>query len=272
MAIITDPQEVIKQAFERPSWYVNSQAFNIKIRVETILELTKHLRPKNVLDIGCGDGSLSLPLLTQTNHITFVDRSKSMLDLVLSRIPHGWTDRTALLNMDFMEADLPEQSFDLIICVGVMAYIADRRAALRKIASLLKPGGTLIVECSDGDHFYTQINRFYEAVRVKLWGSDFPTIARPASELIALLQEYSCERCGTFRYSLPPYALRKFLTQDVSYKVIRCLFGTAGRNRAASCGNECIFQFRRKSEPDETTSRLRYSTATRAANQQTGVI
>jgi ubiquinone/menaquinone biosynthesis C-methylase UbiE len=254
IAIMTDSQEVILQAFERPQWYVTSQAFNIKIRVETIKEFTRNLKPENILDIGCGDGSLSLPLLTESNHITFLDRSKSMLDLVSSRIPGGWASRISLLNMDFMDAQFGEQKFDLIICVGVMAYIADRRSFVRKTASLLRSGGTMIIECSDGAHFYTKVNRLYEAIRVKLGGADFPTTARPASELTALLKEFAFEQHGVFRYSLPPYALRRFLTQGVSYHLIRFLFGAAGRNRAARWGNECLFHFKLKAQADEAVS------------------
>jgi 2-polyprenyl-3-methyl-5-hydroxy-6-metoxy-1,4-benzoquinol methylase len=249
-AIMTDPQEVIKQAFERPEWYVTSR-FNINIRVETIREFTRDLKPENILDIGCGDGSLSLPLLVENNHITFLDRSKSMLELVLSRVPDGWSDRIDLLNMDFMDADLQEESFDLIICVGVMAYIADRRSFIRKVASLLRPGGTLIIECSDADHFYTWMHRFYEGIRVKLGGADFPTTARPASELTALLEEFGFEARDGFRYSLPPHAFRRFLTDDASYKLIRFLFGAVSRNRAAWAGNECLFHFKRKDSNEQ---------------------
>jgi SAM-dependent methyltransferase len=148
--------------------------------------------------------------------------------------------------MDFMDARLQEHSFDLIICVGVTAYISDRRSLIRKIASLLKPDGALIIECSDGGHFYTSMNRFYEAVRVKLGRADFPTIARPASELTSLLEEFAFEARDAFRYSLPPYAIRRFLTNDASYRLIRFFFGAAGRNRAAWAGNECLFHFKRK--------------------------
>jgi ubiquinone/menaquinone biosynthesis C-methylase UbiE len=248
---MTESEEVILEAFERPQWYVTSQAFNIKIRVETIKEFTKNLKPENILDIGCGDGSLSLPLLTERNHITFLDRSKSMLDLVLARIPSGWTDRIGLINLDFMDATLEEQAFDLIICVGVMAYIVDRRSFIRKIASLLKPGGTLIIECSDGAHFYTKLNRLYEALRVKLGGADFPTTARPASELTSIIGDFGFEPRGVFRYSLPPYAIRRFLSQGFSYNLIRFLFGAAGRNRMAQCGNECLFHFKLKANDEK---------------------
>ena len=243
---MTDAQEVIKRAFEQPQWYLTSTAFNIKIRVETILEFTRNLKPESILDIGCGDGSLSLPLLTESNHITFLDRSKSMLELVRSRIPKGCADRTAFLNLDFTDAPLREESFDLVICVGLMAYIADRRSIIRKIASVLRPGGTLIIECSDGEHLYTRMNRVYEALRVKLGRADFPTVSRPASELTGLLEKCGLEQRDAFRYSLPPFALRRVLTQSASYNLIRLLFGAAGRNSAAWAGNECLFHFKRK--------------------------
>lgn len=269
---MNDPQEVIKGAFERPHWYVSRNAFNIKIRIETIREFTRHLKPNNILDIGCGDGSLSLPLLTESNHITFLDRSKSMLDLVMSRIPRSCADRIDLLNMDFMDCRLQEEAFDLIICVGVMAYIEDGRSFIRKIATLLKPGGTLIIECSDGSHLYTRINRLYEKFRVKLGGADFPTIARPASELKTILEESGFEGCEVFRYSLPPYVLLRLLTNEASYGLIRLIFGTARQNLARSCGNEYLIKLRRKTAaatPWNTSTRETIATAN-PANQDLG--
>ena len=241
-------QEVLTTAFDRPQWYVKGQAFNISIRVESVKYWTRNLKPENILDIGCGDGSLSLPLLDETNHLTFLDRSQGMLDLVFSRIPKGASDRIELLNTDFMAADLAEQSFDLIICVGVMAYVSDRPAFLAKIAKLLRPGGVLIIECSDSAHFYTHFNCFYEAVRIKvLGGAEFPTIKRSAAELRKLLEQAGFKEDEIYRYSLPPHVTKKFISQGTCYKLIRGLFGSAGANRAAGLGNECLFRFTRKS-------------------------
>jgi ubiquinone/menaquinone biosynthesis C-methylase UbiE len=244
--IMANSQEVLRTAFDRPQWYVSGQAFNIRVRAETIQEFTRGLKPQNILDIGCGDGSLSLPLLERDNHITFLDRSKGMLDLVLSRVPSALGDRIRLVNKDFMEADFGEQTFDLIVCVGVMAYVADRRGFIAKITQLLRPGGTVITECSDAAHFYSQFNGFYEAIRVKLLGgAAFPTIKGTASELEALLDGFGFQERGLFRYSLLPHVTRRFLSQEINYKLIRFLFGSVGRNRAAWAGNECLFNFKR---------------------------
>ena len=79
-----DSATVIKRAFEQPQWYLTKTAYNIKVRIETIKEFVNGQSPKNILDIGCGDGSLSLHLLTTDNHITLLDRSKRMMEIACS--------------------------------------------------------------------------------------------------------------------------------------------------------------------------------------------
>jgi ubiquinone/menaquinone biosynthesis C-methylase UbiE len=245
---MTKSSEVLRTAFDRPGWYVEGQAFNIRIRVESVKHFSASLLPRDVLDIGCGDGSLSLPFLDQSNRLTFLDRSKGMLDIVSSRVPAEAASRVTLINQDFLEAEggLGSQTFDVVICVGVMAYVSDRPRFLRAIARLLKPGGTLITECSDAGHFYSRFNSFYEAVRVKLLkGAAFPTIKRSSSELTDLLAKSGFRQEESFRYSLPPHILKRFLSQEGHYKLIRSVFGEAGRNRLGWLGNECLYHYTR---------------------------
>jgi SAM-dependent methyltransferase len=249
--IMKDAETVIKQAFERPDWYVTRSAYNIRLRIETIRDFIGNDEPETILDIGCGDGSLSLHLLTANNRLTLLDRSKRMLELARSRISQGLANHVAIMNEDFMSAHFRDGNFDLIICIGVMAYVDDRRNFVRKILSLLRPGGTLIMECSDGGHWISRVNRIYDSVRIRLGGAEFPTILRPASELVAILSDFGFEPCRTFRYSLPPLSLGKLLSQRASYKTIRRLFGTALHNRAGWLGSECIFHFRPRAEPYE---------------------
>src|ERR1700722_2952390 len=113
--------EVIKEAFERTQWYLTKSAYNIR-------------------DIGCCDGSPSLHPLGKSNRITLLDRSTSMLNIAKSSVSTEAQERVTIVNDDFMSAPLKEKSFEMILCVGVMAYIDDRRAFVQKIVSLLKPG------------------------------------------------------------------------------------------------------------------------------------
>jgi SAM-dependent methyltransferase len=49
------------------------------------------------------------------------------------------------LAADFYTADLPEQGFDVVICVETLFYVPDQARFVAKLASLLKPGGYLII-------------------------------------------------------------------------------------------------------------------------------
>jgi 2-polyprenyl-3-methyl-5-hydroxy-6-metoxy-1,4-benzoquinol methylase len=246
---MNENQAVIKQAFDRPQWYLTKAAYNIRIRAETIQSFTRGTESENILDIGCGDGSLSLPLLNERNRLTLVDRSTTMLDIARSRVPSAASNRVRILNEDFMSVELPQQAFDLVICVGVLAYIEDARPFMGKVTSLLKPGGGLVLECTDGSHFITHIIQGYKWGRTLLGGTKFPTIRRPSSEVLKVATELGLEAAGSFRYSLPLPGFRRLLSQGASYRSIRTLYGTPSSNRASVLGNECLFYLRRAVSP-----------------------
>ena len=72
----------IANSFEDPEWYLKGYTTNIRIRVETVVTLLAGLNPHHILDVGCGDGSLSLPLLQKASHVTYLDQSRAMLEKV----------------------------------------------------------------------------------------------------------------------------------------------------------------------------------------------
>ena len=107
----------IKDAFEQPQWYLQRTAFNIIVRAETVAEFLNDIpRCNSILDIGCGDGSLSLRLLNSNSRVTFLDQSQTMLNIVRSRVPGEFSSQISTLNTGFMEARMEPESFDLIIC------------------------------------------------------------------------------------------------------------------------------------------------------------
>jgi len=235
----------IKRAFERPQWYLTQAGYNIRIRAETVKEFAKDARIENILDIGCGDGSLSLDLLDENRSLTLLDRSKAMLNIASSRIPKALHSRVQILNEDFVTAQLPPQTFDLVVCVGVLAYVDPLRPFLTKIVSLLAPGGIAIVECSDGSHFVRRLSRAYGALRLKLGAGDFQTVVRPSSEVVKEFASLGFDRFGSFRYCQPFPVIRKLFSQAMSYNAIRLIYGTAAHSRAQQLGSECLYCFKR---------------------------
>ena len=54
-------------------------------------------------------------------------------------------DNLYLVVDDIADSNLPEYSFDLILCTEVIEHIADSQAAIAQIRRLLKPGGVLVL-------------------------------------------------------------------------------------------------------------------------------
>ncbi len=96
---------------------------------------------ENVLDLGCGDGSLTNEVAAKVpeGSVTGVDRSSSMLDLAKRSYP----------NIEFIKSDITlfqtEKRFDLITLFNVIHWIHDLDALFEKIKSVLQPNGSVLI-------------------------------------------------------------------------------------------------------------------------------
>src|SRR5262249_47513012 len=123
-----------------------------------------NLNFSRMLDIGCGDGSVSMGLLKPGRHLMLQDLSDAMLARARSLVPAGLEPNVDTLAGDFLQAGLPQRTFDLVICLGVLSYVERLDAFLEKVASLLTPGGSLIIECTDGTHLVSRLLAAYSTM------------------------------------------------------------------------------------------------------------
>ncbi len=144
---------LVRSVFEEPEWYFSRRAYDIRIRAETVQELASLGKGAHVLDIGCGDGSISLPLLTDQRRLTMLDLSTRMLSIAKSKVAARLLENVEIVNQDFMEATFTPGSFDLILCIGLLVHLVSPVDFIAKAVSLLKPDGSIIIECSDSSHF-----------------------------------------------------------------------------------------------------------------------
>ncbi|WP_261994157.1 methyltransferase domain-containing protein [Streptomyces sp. t39] len=109
-----------------------------------------------VLDVGMGQGTQALRLARAGHAVTGIESDAVMLDAArqaLSGEPEGIRERVRLVEGDGRDTGvhfLPG-SFDVVLCHGVLMYVAEADAMLAGLARMLAPGGLLSLLVRNGD-------------------------------------------------------------------------------------------------------------------------
>lgn len=98
-----------------------------------------------VLDAGCGAGPVLAALRRHGIATVGVDCAPDMLDNARQRLRAAGLDDSDLHLGDVRNLPFADGSFDVVLSLGVISYLADYRPALREIARLLRPGGTALI-------------------------------------------------------------------------------------------------------------------------------
>ncbi|MEU0964621.1 class I SAM-dependent methyltransferase [Streptomyces sp. NPDC005917] len=121
-------------------------------------------RPADLLDLGCGTGSLALLAAEQGHRITGVDSSPAMVERARAKL--AGRDAVFLLG-DAAAPPVGERLFDTVLVRHVLWALPDPARVLRHWRGLLRPGGRFVL---------------VEGV----WGTVAP-VGIPADRLTALL-------------------------------------------------------------------------------------
>ncbi|MCH0567088.1 MULTISPECIES: class I SAM-dependent methyltransferase [unclassified Streptomyces] len=99
-------------------------------------------RPGDVLDLGCGTGSLSLLAVGLGHRITGVDRSPAMLERARDKLAgHD----AVFLPGDAAAPPVGERRFDAVLVRHVLWTLPAPDRVLRRWRDLLRPGGRLVL-------------------------------------------------------------------------------------------------------------------------------
>jgi SAM-dependent methyltransferase len=176
---------------------------------------------KSYLDVGCGPGELILALqkrLPAKCSFTGADLSLEVIRTNEDRMPDF-----AFHKLDITRETIDRQ-FDLVTCSEVIEHInvKDRQRVLEHLASMLNPGGTLILTCPTRRIFPTEIRyghvnhpkpqeivelakgANFSVVTFTQWGFPFYWYLKKA---VNFNTDWSIKEFGTGRYSLVKKAI-----------------------------------------------------------------
>ena len=106
----------------------------------------------SVLDIGCGTGSGLIPFYWSGWSVTGIDINSLALEICTKIMPNG-----RFIHEDFMDWNGTAATFDAVRIDNCLEHIPNPKAALEKIAYLLKPEGRVYIFVPSGSSYLFKV-------------------------------------------------------------------------------------------------------------------
>lgn len=198
----TERNKLVQIFFDQTHLYLKKR-YGIRLRQHVTTELLVDVKGANILDVGCGDGAISLPLLHNSdNRLTLLDLSDKMLAEAYHQLPEIWKHRVSFYHGDFLAFE-PCVTFDVVLSLGVLAHVSSVSATLEKVAKLLKPGGRFVVQFTDSDKWIARLDALYSWGRERLMPNYHYTVNRIRyAELTQQMSQFGLEVKDQRRFSL----------------------------------------------------------------------
>ena len=117
-----------------------------------------------LLEICCGEGQCSEPILENYKDITFADISKNSLDVIKRDFSSYMTDSIKFKECNIENLPFDNEIFDIVACAGGLSY-GDNNSVLNEIYRVLKPNGVFICIDSLNDNPIYKFNRYLHYIK-----------------------------------------------------------------------------------------------------------
>jgi len=152
-----DKAQKVKDYFNETDNYLKKNP-EIALRSSLIKKNLPDLNNKNILDIGCGNGDITLPYI-KNNNITFLDFSEKMLEIVRKKIPNEYRQNAQFLNIDLNQLS-GDKKYDYLFVIGVLAHVNSIELTFSKFVELLDSDGTIIVQFTNRTNIISILTTF----------------------------------------------------------------------------------------------------------------
>ena len=132
------------------------KTFGVRVRSKIVNELLGNISNKNILDVGCGNGLISLKY-AKVNKLTLIDISDKMLGLAKANAQLMGIDSIDYHKGSIEDFD-PSKKYDVIIVIGILSHLKSIRSTIVKLKKILSKDGDIIIQFSDYNSMITKMN------------------------------------------------------------------------------------------------------------------
>lgn len=111
---------------------------------------------EHALDVACGTGhaSLAIARMLPRGRVTGIDFSAGMLDQARRKALAQGLSQIDFLQRDMTALGFPAGSFDVALCAFGIFFVDDLDAQLAHVASVVKPGGKVVISSFQEEHYF----------------------------------------------------------------------------------------------------------------------
>jgi 2-polyprenyl-3-methyl-5-hydroxy-6-metoxy-1,4-benzoquinol methylase len=104
-----------------------------------------NLTNRSVLDVGCGDGWLSIILAKRGGRVTGFDISAAGVEIARERAAvNGVADRCAFATASMYSLPYPDEAFELVVGMSILHHLGDKPRAAKELCRVMQPGAVAV--------------------------------------------------------------------------------------------------------------------------------
>lgn len=132
---------------------------------------------ESILDIGCGDGNVTLALAEHApqGSVIGIDASEAMIALANQRLTQSTAQNVAFHGMNATTLTFQSQ-FDVVFSNAALHWVKDHCAVLEGVKKILKPGGRLLFQmggCGNAQDILAVFNMLMDQPKWRSFFTDF---------------------------------------------------------------------------------------------------